>query len=572
VVDTGRSLGRYQIIKHLASGGMAQVLLARATGIEGFERYVVIKQIHVERARDPNVVKMFLDEARLAASLHHANIVQVHDIGQDKGDYFFAMEYLHGEDLRSLLTKLSQAGKTLPLEHVITIISSAAAALHHAHEQRGSDRQPLGLVHRDVSPANIFVCYDGTVKVVDFGIAKAAHRSTETHSGTLKGKISYMAPEQCMGQDVDRRSDVFALGIVLYELYTVRRLFKASSEYLTMTSIVSGNIPKPSLHRPEIPAELETIMMKALAHAPSERYQSADEMRVALDRLATKLNLRTSTTALADYMLQEVGRRPEPWLADDEDEEIIALDVDFDGSASGLVQADVVGTTQIPTPKPGSLLARAKDRADKVPLNPSGEKHKLRLATTTKWDSSDEVPTTASGTPMAWVTPLPTAPSRRRWAYVVGTLAVAGLAVFVVATQFGGGSEPARAPSPLEEQVSGPGLVKPAEPAARSSDKPADPTRTNPSSGPETTEAKPNPGPEVKTNPGSEVPTAKTNPGPEAKANPGSEVPTAKTNPGPDKAPVAKAKPKTLKPKPKATETKTDDTQYDPDSLFIKKP
>src|SRR5687768_2221412 len=179
---------------------MAQVLLARSSGIEGFERYVVIKRIFPERAHDAGSVSMFLDEARLAASLHHTNIVQVHDIGQERGEYFFAMDYIHGEDLRKMLTELSRQHTMMPLEHVVTIVLAATAALHYAHEHRTPDRKPLNIVHRDVTPGNIIVGYDGTVKVVDFGIAKAALRSQETQSGTLKGKIAYMSPEQCMGE------------------------------------------------------------------------------------------------------------------------------------------------------------------------------------------------------------------------------------------------------------------------------------------------------------------------------------------------------------------------------------
>src|SRR5262245_53515446 len=162
---------------------MADVLIARATGIENFERHVVVKRIKAEQARDKRFVEMFLDEARLAASLHHANIGQVFDIGHEDNEYFFAMEYVHGEDLRRLLQHLVRRKQHMPLEHVITIVSAAAAALHYAHEHRSPDRKPLGIVHRDVSPANIIVGYDGTVKVLDFGIAKATQRTTETHSG-----------------------------------------------------------------------------------------------------------------------------------------------------------------------------------------------------------------------------------------------------------------------------------------------------------------------------------------------------------------------------------------------------
>src|SRR5262245_4071589 len=268
---------------------MAEVLLARATGIEGFTRHVVIKRIRPGQAKDAQFVQMFLNEARLAAQLHHANIVQVHDIGQEGNEYFFAMEYVHGEDLRRLLTHLARHKLKTPLEHVVTIIGATAVALHHAHEQLGPDRKPLGIVHRDVTPANILVGYDGNVKVVDFGIAKAVAQSTEdTQAGTLKGKASYMSPEQCTGGAVDRRSDVFALGIVLYELITTRRLFKAENDFLTMSAIVSGKIPPPRGHRPDLPKDLDAIIMKALAVNPDERYQTADQMRAALEAFADK--------------------------------------------------------------------------------------------------------------------------------------------------------------------------------------------------------------------------------------------------------------------------------------------
>ena len=364
----GTQLGRYQVIKYLASGGMAQVLLARSSGIEGFERHVVIKRIHPERALDEHAVKMFLDEARLAASLHHANIVQVHDIGQENGEYFFAMEYIHGEDLRRLLAHVASRGDKIPFEHVVTIVSAAASALHYAHDHRN-----LGIVHRDVSPANIIVGYDGGVKVVDFGIAKAALRSQETHSGTLKGKISYMSPEQCMGQPVDRRSDVFALGVVLYELATVRRLFKGSSDFLTMSQIVAGNVPKPSIHQHEIPSALEEIVMKALALDADDRFQTAEEMRMALERCGPK----SSTSELADYMRKVFGHRTEPWLAEDDEPEISIID--FDAVATGVAS----GPHRILTPPPGSLLARAK-RKVAVP----GGVPVIEVAKASAWDDA----------------------------------------------------------------------------------------------------------------------------------------------------------------------------------------
>ncbi|NVB85407.1 MAG: protein kinase, partial [Kofleriaceae bacterium] len=363
----GRQLGRYQLVKHLASGGMAEVLLARVAGIEGFQRHVVIKRIRPGQAQDREFVQMFLNEARLAAQLHHANIVQVHDIGQEGDEYFFAMEYVHGEDLRLLLQQLARTKSQLPLQHVVSIVSAAANALHHAHEQRGADRKPLGIVHRDVTPANILVGYDGNIKVVDFGIAKAIARSTiETQAGTLKGKASYMSPEQCGGADVDRRSDVFALGIVLYELVTTRRLFKAANDFLTMSSIVSGKVPPPRTHRPDLPSSLEAIILKALALRPEDRFQTADDMREALEDFASMQGLRTSTSQLAAYMKQTFGEKPEPWLVEDDDVEV-ELTVDFDGSASGLAPAPQAAIDAMTVPdrfdRRSSPIMKARTRA-----------------------------------------------------------------------------------------------------------------------------------------------------------------------------------------------------------------
>ena len=360
-----RKLGRYEVLKHLADGGMAEVLIARSQGIEGFTRHVVIKRILGDNAKNAHFVKMFVDEARLAAAIHHQNVVQVHDIGSDGGEYFFTMEYVHGEDLRKILFHAAQAKTRVPLEHVITIISAAAAGLHHAHELRAPDRKPLGIVHRDVSPANILVGYDGGVKVADFGIAKAAVRTTETLSGVLKGKVAYMSPEQCLGATMDRRSDIFGLGIVLYELATVRRLFKGTNDFITMSMISGAPIPLPSTKWPEIPPALETIIMKALARDPADRYQTASEMRAALEQFAKQAGLSASTSALGDWLVQHLGERPLPWEVD-ELEPIPKLDVDFDGSAGGAVDAVPVPVHALGTES--SPIARARSRSVAPPL------------------------------------------------------------------------------------------------------------------------------------------------------------------------------------------------------------
>jgi len=323
-------------VKTLARGALTELLVGRAGGMEGFQRYVAIKRLLPELASDESCFESFVAEARLAALLHHHNIVQVHDIGEQAGQPYFAMEFVHGVDLRTLLARLAKRNEQLPLQHVVAIVGSAAAALHHAHEQRGSDGEPLGIVHRDVTPGNILVGYDGNVKVVDFGIAKAAIKRIQSDAQVIKGQAPYMSPEQCVGKSIDRRSDVFALGIVLYELATVRRLFKGASDFLTMSAIVNTEVPRPSQYRRDIPPQLEAIMLQALARDPRERFQTAADMSLALDEVASAVGVGASTTALANYMRLQFGDQKEPWLQPSPTFEDETTDVDFDGPASGL--------------------------------------------------------------------------------------------------------------------------------------------------------------------------------------------------------------------------------------------
>jgi serine/threonine-protein kinase len=239
---------------------------------------------------------MFLDEAKLAATLNHQNVAQVYEVDQADGAYFMAMEYVHGENARAILETTLRRGWTIPLELAVTIISGAAAGLHHAHERRGKQGQPLNIVHRDVSPANIMVGYDGSVKVLDFGIAKAEERATKTVGGTIKGKYGYMSPEQCKGKPIDRRSDIFALGIVLYELTTLRRAFKGNDDFETMKRIVAGDVVLPSIAVPGYPRELEAIVLTAMAGDPGARFQSGQELIEALDAFAVRAKLTGSNT------------------------------------------------------------------------------------------------------------------------------------------------------------------------------------------------------------------------------------------------------------------------------------
>ena len=374
-------LGRYQILKQLATGSVADVLLARATGLEGFARHVVIKAIRPELAREERLVASFLEEARIAAALHHQNIVTVHDIGEQDGAYFFAMEYIHGEDVRKLLAVTRERNQQVPLGHVVAIVTSTAAGLHHAHEKSSPTGQHLGLVHRDVCPANILLGYDGSVKIVDFGMAKAALRSQKTATGSLKGKASYMSPEQCMGKPIDRRTDIFALGIVLYELATTQRLFKGANEFMTMAAIVEGEVPPPSAIRPELTKEFDEIVLRALARAPEARYQTAEDMRAALERYAVDQQLRTSNKALADYFLDLFGQRTEPWHAEAEPQ-VRSVD---DTRGKGLVAA----------PEDNQLIARHAPRST-APIMIAQTMAESEEAVDEGWSDEDEHISTAA--------------------------------------------------------------------------------------------------------------------------------------------------------------------------------
>ncbi|MBI5481279.1 MAG: serine/threonine protein kinase, partial [Deltaproteobacteria bacterium] len=308
-------LGSYEILQRIAVGGMAEIYLARVSGISGFEKLVVVKRILPQLATSPEFVQMFLDEARIAATLHHSNIVQVYDVGTVGGQYFFSMEFLHGEDLSGISRALAAAGRPLPVEAALGIASGVCAGLHYAHERIGLDGQPLEIVHRDVSPQNVIVTFDGGVKLLDFGIAKAARRLAATRCGTLKGKVRYMSPEQCQGAAMDRRSDVFSLGILLWELTTGRRLFARSSEFETLKAIVETDAPAPSSVRPDYPLELERVVMRALRRHRAERYQTAQDMQLDLEEFARENKLSVSPILLGRLMHELFSERIEAWHA-----------------------------------------------------------------------------------------------------------------------------------------------------------------------------------------------------------------------------------------------------------------
>ncbi len=298
----GAQVGRYRIVRRLALGGMAEIFLAYTQAMHGFEKLVVLKRILPQYAQNPDFVRMFLDEARLAATLDHPNIAHVYDIGEHQGSFFFSMEYVHGQSLLKVMRAVTQARRPLPLEHSLNIIIGTCDGLHHAHDKVGLDGTPLGIVHRDVSPPNIILTYEGAVKVLDFGIAKAASARSSTAVGTLKGKIPYMAPEQCRSEPLDRRSDVFSIGILLYELTVGRRLFQAETEFAIISKITSGGFPPPTSVHANYPAELEAIVMRALQLSPQARYNTARELQIELEEFAREYKLSISSARLANFM------------------------------------------------------------------------------------------------------------------------------------------------------------------------------------------------------------------------------------------------------------------------------
>ncbi|MCK6551601.1 protein kinase [Myxococcota bacterium] len=297
-----RRFGRYTLVKKLATGGMAEIWLARQRGLAGFNRFVVIKKILSHLSEQETFVKMFLDEARTSAQLNHPNVVQIYDLGREGESYYIAMEFIAGENLAAIAWRGMKRGRPLSPQFAARIIADTCKALHYAHHLRGSDGQALEIVHRDISPQNILVTYEGEVKVVDFGIAKAATKSEHTKTGMLKGKFSYMSPEQCLGTPVDMRSDIFALGILLYELCTGKRLFKHESELMILEMITKRTVVPPSQVAPGISPRLEEVIMTALEKPVERRFQTAQDMQIALEEYLREEQRAASNADIASYM------------------------------------------------------------------------------------------------------------------------------------------------------------------------------------------------------------------------------------------------------------------------------
>ncbi|MBI4818445.1 MAG: serine/threonine protein kinase [Deltaproteobacteria bacterium] len=299
-------LGRYEILRKIAQGGMAEIFLGKAVGVMGFERLVAIKLIHQHLTRDDSFVKMFIDEARIAMHLQHRNIVQVFDLDQFEGTYFIAMEYVHGVNLYDLYERIAAQNRWFDLPLALYIIAETCKGLHFAHTRVGPDGRSMGIVHRDISPQNILLSFEGEVKITDFGIAKAAERLHQTTPGIVKGKYAYMAPEILQEQPPDARVDVFAAGVVLYELLVGENPYAGKTPVETIEKVLSYDVPAPSKRGSTGTRELDLIVAKALAKDPNRRFQTALELQDALTEYGFNLTRARRELAAGDSQVAEI--------------------------------------------------------------------------------------------------------------------------------------------------------------------------------------------------------------------------------------------------------------------------
>jgi serine/threonine protein kinase len=280
------SFGPYQLIDRVAVGGMAEVFKAKRAGVEGFEKIVALKRILPHLSENKEFLDMFVDEAKMVAGLTHPNIVQIFDLGRIESSYYIAMEYVHGRDLRTTIKRAHDKGLRMPLDLSLRVVSQVCSALEYAHRKKDPRGRPMEIVHRDVSPQNILITFEGNVKLADFGIAKAATKASNTDRGALRGKLLYMSPEQAWGRSIDHRSDVFSLGIVLYEMVTEQKPFMASGSEMTILEMVRKCLVTPPRDiNPRVPEALDRVIMKALARNPDERFQDAGQLQRGIEKI-----------------------------------------------------------------------------------------------------------------------------------------------------------------------------------------------------------------------------------------------------------------------------------------------
>ncbi len=297
--------GRYLLLDRLSTGGMAEGFLAKSSGLQGFEKVVAIKRILPSVSEDSDFTTMFIDEARISANLNHVNIAQIFEFGQVEGQYYIAMEYIPGKDLRAIQSHLADTGRVMEVPIALHIAARLCQAIDYAHRQKNAEGESMGIIHRDVSPPNVLCAYEGAVKLIDFGIAKAASRATRTRAGKLKGKFAYMSPEQVQGLSLDHRSDIFSLGTVIHELLSGRRLFQGENQIGTLNLVRRAEVPAPSTINPEVPLEVDRIVLKALCKNRDERYGWASELRADIERYLARSGVVFESNHLAEWMRAE---------------------------------------------------------------------------------------------------------------------------------------------------------------------------------------------------------------------------------------------------------------------------
>ncbi|RYE89233.1 MAG: serine/threonine protein kinase, partial [Myxococcales bacterium] len=306
--ETGAArVGRYELLLELASGGMATVFVGRQRGAGGFERLVAVKRMHPHIGAVPELAESFLDEARIASQIHHPNVVSVLDVHEDDGERLLVMDYIDGTTLSTLVKGARKFDRRLPVGVAVHIVIEALRGLHAAHELRSITGDPLDVVHRDATPQNILLGADGGVRLTDFGIAKAAQRTVQTTTGNVKGKFRYMAPEQAMGKELDRRVDLFAMGAVLWELLTGKRFLAGSSDAEIIHNLVMGKFLPPHEVEPSVPVALSNLVMKALAELPEERWSTADLFADVLENWAREANQEVTPAELAELVNELCG-------------------------------------------------------------------------------------------------------------------------------------------------------------------------------------------------------------------------------------------------------------------------
>ncbi|MEA2414284.1 MAG: eukaryotic-like serine/threonine-protein kinase [Thermoanaerobaculia bacterium] len=363
----GTKFGQYVLLEKIATGGMAEVWKARMRGVEGFQKIVAIKKILPHLSDNQDFIEMFVDEAKLAAQLNHNNIIHIYDLGKIQSSYYIAMEYIDGYDLKNILKKAQERDQPLSVEIALFVASKIAAALDYAHRKRDFEDKEMGLVHRDVSPQNVLISEEGDIKLCDFGIAKAASKASHTQAGALKGKLQYMSPEQAWGRNIDRRSDIFALATVLFEMLTARKLFAGDNELSILEQVREARVTPPSTYNDEVTPQIDAIVLKALQKDPANRYQTAGEMQRDLDAVLYNFKPTPTSADLAIYMHRLASSVATP-------SHTVEMHASEPPQAANelkpLKPAPVVAAPAIPTSMPAVMPAAAAATPSKPPVVP----------------------------------------------------------------------------------------------------------------------------------------------------------------------------------------------------------